>query len=161
MTDDLEEPGALDTDAVEVRTLTPEDLDWVVLIDREHSGKTRREYYQVKLKEAEHDTSIRVSLAALIDGQPAGFLMGRLYYGEFGLPEATAVLDSIAVSRAFAHKKVGKALLRQLRMNLNALGIEGIQTQVEWNQMDLMSFFHHAGFVPASRICLEMPIAER
>lgn len=152
------DPRTLETDSIEIRSLAVADLDWVVRIDSEHSGRSRREYYQIKLEEVERDTGIRISLAALIDGEPAGFLMGRLYYGEFGLPEPMAILDSINVSRAFTGRNVGRALMRQLSTNLRGLGIETIQTLVDWNQWGLLRFFENAGFVPAPRVCLEMRI---
>lgn len=154
------EPGSLDTDHVEVRTLTPEDLDWVVSIDRRYFGKSRTEYFKKKLAEAQTDTGIRISLAAAVDKQPAGFLMGRLYYGEFGLPEAAAIIDSLGVAEAFAGKRVGKALMRQLSMNLRGLGVQRIQTQVDWDQGDLIAFFRKSGFSPAPRLCLELDLAK-
>lgn len=151
-------PGVLETDRVEIRTLAPADLEWMVRIDREYSGAARRAFYEVKLAEAQRDTGLRISLAALVSGTPAGFLMGRVYYGEFGLPDPVAILDTIVVSRAFAHQHVGEALLGQLRLNLGALRIEKIQTQVEWDQGELIGFFRHVGFVPAPRLCLELKV---
>lgn len=156
--DDFRAPGTLETDSVEVRTLSPDDLEWMVRIDAEHSGRSRTPYYQLKLAEAQRDTGVRVSLAALVDGEPAGFLMARTYHGEFGLPEPVAVLDSIAVSHAVSGRHVGEALLRQLVVNLRALGIDKIQTQVEWDQMALLGFFQHEGFRPAARLCLELSL---
>ncbi|MFO0564020.1 MAG: GNAT family N-acetyltransferase [Polyangiaceae bacterium] len=153
-----EQPGTLETDHVEVRNLRTEDLDWVVRVDSQHSGKQRREYYKVKLAEVGKDTGIKISLAAFVKNEPAGFLMGRLYYGEFGQPEPVAILDSMGVSTAFAGQHVGAALMRQLEMNLSGLGIERLQTQVEWDQVDLIKFFQRAGFKPAARLCLEKPV---
>jgi ribosomal protein S18 acetylase RimI-like enzyme len=153
-----EQPGTLETDSVEVRNLDAKDLDWVIRIDSQHSGKQRREYYKVKLGEVAKDTGVRISLAAFVKGEPAGFLMGRLYYGEFGQPEPVAILDSLGVSPAFAGQHVGAALMRQLEMNLSALGIERLQTQIEWDQVDLIKFFQRAGFKPAARLCLEKPV---
>lgn len=155
------EPGWLDTDHVVVRALDANDLDWVVRIDQQHSGRVRREYFRVKLTEANEDTGVRISLAASINGLPVGFLMGRLYYGEFGLPEPVAILDSIGVASGFEGQHVGKALMRQLTMNLGALGIERIQTQVEWDQGELIRFFQRSGFVPAPRLCLELDLRGR
>lgn len=152
------EPGSLETDHVEVRNLRPEDLDWVVRIDSQHSGQQRREYYKVKLAEVAKDTGIKISLAAFIKGEPAGFLMGRLYYGEFGQPEPVAILDSMGVGTPYAGQNVGAALMRQLEMNLSGLGIERLQTQVEWDQVDLLKFFQKAGFKPAARLCLEKAV---
>ncbi len=152
------EPGSLETDHVEVRNLKAEDLDWVVRVDSQHSGKQRREYYKVKLAEVAKDTGIKISLAAFVKGEPAGFLMGRLYYGEFGQPEPVAILDSLGVGSAFGGQHVGAALMRQLEMNLAALGIERLQTQIEWDQVDLIKFFQRAGFKPAARLCLEKAV---
>ncbi len=153
-------PDTLETDMVKVRTLTPADLDWVVRIDAEHSGLRRRKYYELKLREAERDTGIRVSLAASLEGEEAGFLMARLYYGEFGQPEPVAILDSIAVSRRHQKRHVGGALMRQLLMNLRALGIDQIHTEVDWNQFAMLRFFEKTGFRPAPRLCLECHVHE-
>jgi len=157
--DDLDRrPGETDTDHVEVRALAQKDLDWVVRIDAQRTGRTRSAYYKVKLEEAVQSPGLRVSLAAFIDREPAGFLMARLYYGEFGKPEPVAVLDTIATSPAFAGKKAGRALLKQLETNLKALGIERLETTVDWNMIELVTFFQHAGFKPAARLCLEKDV---
>jgi ribosomal protein S18 acetylase RimI-like enzyme len=145
-------------DRVEVRALLPADLDWVVRIDSEHGGLSRRGYLEIKLGEAQRDTSVRISLAALVDGSAAGFLMGRVYYGEFGRPVPAAILDTIGVGKAFAGRRVGEALLRQLSRNLAALRIEKIETQVDWDQLALIGFFRRMGFQPAARLCLELPV---
>lgn len=146
---------------VEVRALTAGDLDWVVRIDEAHAGRSRRAYFEVKMREAQSDTGLRMSLAATVDGEPAGFLMARLYYGEFGLPEPAAILDSIGVDQERTGHHVGRALVHQLVTNLKGLGIERLQTEVEWDQIELLRFFHHAGFAPAPRLCLEMRLTPK
>jgi ribosomal protein S18 acetylase RimI-like enzyme len=156
--DSSREPGTLETDHVEVRSLREDDLDWIVRIDEKHSGRNRREYYKVKLSEAAKDTGVRISLAASVKGEPAGFMMGRLYYGEFGVPEPVAILDSMGVATAFANQHVAKAMLRQLEMNLAGLGIEHLETQVSWDQLELIRFFQRAGFKPAARLSLEKAV---
>lgn len=153
------EPGVLATDAVLVRDLRPEDLDAVVRIDAQRSGRSRREYYQRKLEEA-RAARPRISLAAELDGHLVGFLLGRLYYGEFGLPEPTAMIDSLGVDPACAGKQVGRALMSQLRQNLRALSIESIRTEVEWDAHDLLAFLARQGFRPAPRLCLELRLLD-
>lgn len=155
-----QDPGEIDVDHVEVRTLGEADLEWVVRIDAQRTGRVRRAYYKLKLEEAVRHAGLCVSLAALVDGERAGFLMARLYYGEFGQVEPAAVLDSIGISPAFARRKVGRALLRQLEMNLAGLGVERLETEVDWTMSELVAFFQHAGFKPAARLCLEK-IVER
>jgi hypothetical protein len=53
---------------------------------------------------------------------------------------------------------VGAALLGQLRTNLLGLGIGSLHTEVGWDSPDLITFFHHEGFVPAPRLCLDLDL---
>lgn len=150
------EPGVLETDAVPVRVLCAQDLEALVEIDRKIVGRSRREYLARKLETSLRDSAVQISLAALLEGRVAGFLMGSLYYGEFGLPEPVAILDTLEVDPDRRNRRVASALLRQLMLNLRALGIERVQTEVDWTQRDLLAFFAQSGFVPAPRFCLEM-----
>ena len=152
------EPGVLDTDGILLRTLRADDLDAIVAIDERIVGRTRRRYYELKLRDALVPGALRISLAAECDGALAGFLLASLYYGEFGIPEPSAVLDTIAVAPDRRGKKIGKALVRQLVMNLRALGIERVRTEVDWNQFDLLAFLARQGFRPASRLCLDLSL---
>jgi len=70
--------------------------------------------------------------------------------------EPWASIETIGVLPEFRRKHVGKALLRQLRMNLGALQIEKVRTQVTWNDFELQHFFERAGFKPSDQVCLEL-----
>lgn len=145
-------------DRIPVRTLTKDDLPVMVRIDERITGRPRHDYLSLKLDEALDDTRIKVSLGADVDGQLAGFLMGRLYYGEFGVPEPIAILDTIGVDPMRARKGIGKALIEQFCMNLRAVGIDTVQTQADWNDWDLLRFLSKHGFEPAPRVCLRKKI---
>ncbi len=148
----------LPRDEVMVRNLRPSDFDAVVLIDQRSRGRRREEFYKVKLRQALSDTGIVVSLAAEVDGALAGFLLARVYYGEFGETERVAVMDAVGVHPDFRNRGIGAALLDQLRMNLDGLGIRSLQTQVNWGDSDLMAFFKKQGFGIAQRLCLELDL---
>ena len=151
-------PGTLDTDSVLVRNLRLSDLDAVVKIDERILGRSRRRYFEIKLREALAVGAMKISLAAEDEGVLAGFLLGSLYYGEFGQPEPSAVLDTIGVDPARRDRKIGKALVRQLVMNLRALGIHSVRTEVAWDNFGLLAFLARQDFVPAHRLCLEMDL---
>lgn len=153
-------PGHTGLEHVTVRNLRPADLDAVVRVDGRVTGHARPEYFQKKLEEALRDTGIRISLAAETEGCFAGFLLGRLYYGEFGRPEPVAIVDTIGVDPDFRGRKVGTALFDQLERNVRAMGIERIQTQVDWKYQDLIGFLGRSGFRPAPALCLEKPLAD-
>ena len=143
---------------VVVRRLEPSDLEAVIAIDAGHFGRRREEYFKVKLQQNLVETGVKISLAAETDGCFAGFLLARVFYGEFGIPEPVAVLDTLAVHSGLLRRGVASALLRQLRTNLFALGVTKLQTEVEWSNQPLVSFFQREGFRPARRFCLDLDV---
>jgi len=155
-TDSTLASGVLPTDHVPVRALRDDDLAAVVKMDHAAMGRPREEYYRAKFREATAPGSgPRTSLVAEIDGHPVGCLLAKVYFGEFGQAEPVAVIDSIGVDPPFRGQHVGQALLRQLLINLQALRVERVETQVDWDQINLLHFLHRNGFAPAPRVCLE------
>ncbi|HEX5041279.1 MAG TPA: GNAT family N-acetyltransferase [Candidatus Polarisedimenticolaceae bacterium] len=142
--------------AVTVRGLKPGDLDAVIALDARNVGRRREAFFRIKLQQNLQETGIKVSLAAEVDGIFTGFLLARVYYGEFGTPEPVAVLDTIDVHPDFRGRGVGTALMRQLQVNLHALGVGTLRTEVGWDEQGLLRFFHHTGFRPAPRFCLDL-----
>ena len=143
---------SLARDLADVRTMTEADLDDITRIDRHITGRDRRLYIRRKLAEALNDTGVRVSLTARTEGDIAGYLMARADYGDFGRPEAVAVLDTIGVDPAFTHRGIGQALLSQLCANLSALRIDRVETIVAPRDLSLLGFLHDAGFAPSQRL---------
>lgn len=145
-------------DTVLVRSLRPDDLAAVVALDAKTTGRRREEFFKLKLQQNLVESGIKVSLAAELDGIFVGFLLARVFYGEFGLAEPTAVLDTLDVHPDFRHRGAASAMLRQLRRNLYGLNVRRVQTEVDWDSPDLLGYFHREGFRPAPRICLELAI---
>ena len=154
-TKSLEEPGILETDRTVVRVMNEHDLQAVVKIDAAASGRRRPRYFELMLERAVKQAALQVSLAAEVDGRVVGFAIVSLYYGEYGVSEPTASLDAISVDPANRGQHIGKALLRQLRLNLSALRVTTLRTEVSWDNFDLLAFFKKEGFSPARRLCLE------
>jgi GNAT superfamily N-acetyltransferase len=145
-------------DSVVVRHLRPSDLDAVIALDAKNVGRRRDEFFKLKLKQALSDTGITVSLAAELDGAFVGFLLARVFYGEFGVTERVAVLDVIDVHPDFRGHHVAASLLAQLRTNLLGLGIGTLSTEAGWDNHELLAFFRHEGFVMAQRLCLDLDL---
>jgi ribosomal protein S18 acetylase RimI-like enzyme len=152
---EADEPGVLETDAVLVRSLEPSDLEALIEIDASASGRRRPLYFERMVERAVTRADFQVSLAAELDGKTVGFVLATLYYGEYGMTEPSASLDAIGVARDHRGQHVGRALLRQLLLNLAALRIERVRTEVAWNDFNLLAFFERVGFEPAGRVCLE------
>lgn len=157
-TETFDEPGTLETDAVLVRTLRAEDLPAVVAIDAAATGRERPRYFELMLERALQEGAMQVSLIAELEGRVVGFVIASLFYGEYGVVEPFASLDTVGVLPEYRGRHVARALMRQLRLNLGALRIATLRTEVAWDDFELLAFFKREGFEPARRLCLECPL---
>lgn len=146
-------------DTAEVRSLMSTDLPAVMRIDRRITGRDREHYMQRQLEEAMNESAIRVSLIAYKDGVPAGYMMAKADFGDFGRTAPVAVIDTIGVDPDFAHRGVGSALLSQLMVNLSALQVERLETVVSKEDFDLLGFFYSAGFSQSQRFAFVKRLA--
>jgi GNAT superfamily N-acetyltransferase len=154
---DGEEPE----NGVTVRTLSHGDLARLVRMDEKATGRNRRAWYEGRVRLALEDSDLKISLGAEVDGILVGALLGTLQYGEFGVPEPVAVLDTILVEGDFRGRGIGTAMFDQLVKNLEALGIDRVRTEVAWNHRDLIGFLGEKGFTPAARLVLERSLQEK
>jgi ribosomal protein S18 acetylase RimI-like enzyme len=148
------------SDAVLVRSLRQEDAPRLVRMDQAITGRNRSAWYEGKLKRALTESDLNISLGAEVDGCLVGAVLGSLHYGEFGLPQPIAVLDTILVDPGHGRHGIGTALLDQLVKNLEALGIERLRTEVAWNDRELVGFLGKNGFGPGGRLVLERNLKE-
>ena len=150
-----------ESDGVTVRALRAGDVSRLVRMDEQITGKNRREWYDGKVRRALEESDLKISLGAELDGTLVGAVLGSLQYGEFGVPEGVAVLDTILVDPGVQGRGVATAIFDQLVKNLEALGIEKMRTEVSWDEHELSAFLGHAGFVPAPRLVLERMLGQR
>lgn len=153
--DESLQPGVLETDGILVRTMRADDLEAVVSIDAAAAGRRRPRYFELMLQRALQQAGLQVSLVAEVGEEVAGFVLGSLYYGEYGVMEPSASIDAIGVKPRFRGRHVGKALMRQLRLNLAALRVSALRTEVSWDDSELLGFFRSEGFTLSDRLCLE------
>lgn len=149
---------ALSRDLIPVRSLNEADLAAVAAIDRRHSRQDRTGYYARKLDEVLNRSGVRLSLMAEIDGMPAGFVMARVDYGEFGQAADEAVMEAIGVDPAYAGRGVGRALMSQLMANLSVLRTATVRSETSWNDHALVGFLDAMAFTPAQRISLSRAV---
>ena len=136
------------------------DLPTILSIDRTGEEAGRKVFYQRKIAACLREPGLNTSLVAELDGIPAGFLLGKLYFGEFGIPAQRAVLDTLAVHPDFRRRGMARALVEQYQKNMTALRVEAIDTLVDWDRFDLLAFFKSAGFRPARVIDLVWNVAD-
>lgn len=143
---------ALARDRADVRSLERADLDDIVRIDRHITGRDRSAYIGRLVDEALNESAVRVSLVAHQDGSATGFVMASVDFGDFGRTEPGAVIDTLGVDPGFTGMGIGRALLSQLFINLEALRVERVATLVERDNFQLLKFFYRAGFAASQRL---------
>ena len=151
---DGDDADALSHDRVLVRSMQESDLRKVIAIDTAITGTDRSDYLTRKMHDTLHETGVRVSLVAEIDGYPVGFIMARVDFGEFGHTSAEAEMDTLGVDPGFQGQGVGRALMAQLVMNLSVLRVDQARTEIDWNDTGLITYLDAMGFVPAQRLVL-------
>jgi predicted N-acetyltransferase YhbS len=143
--------------SVKTRLMKAGDFDAIVRIDEKVLKVSRPEYYKQKFdKLVQSKDYVPTSLVAEEqDGTVVGFVMGELFIGEYGIFQERATLDTIGVDPDYQHKGVGELLMTEFMDHLRTLGVEKINTLVDWNDSQLIHFFSANQFRPSATINLE------
>jgi ribosomal protein S18 acetylase RimI-like enzyme len=134
-----------------------DDFDAVVGIDAKVLKASRPDYYKLKFEKLfQSKDYLPTSLVAEgEDGTVVGFVMGELYIGEYGISRERATLDTIGVDPSCQHTGIGKQLINEFMDHLKTLGVQKINTLVDWNDSKLIHFFSANQFSPSRTINLE------
>jgi predicted N-acetyltransferase YhbS len=142
---------------IKIRLMKAGDFDAVVRIDEKVAKASRPDYYRQKFEKlVQSKDYVPTSLVAeKEDGMLVGFVMGELYIGEYGISQEKATLDSLGVDPDYRHKGIGELLIIELLDHLKKLGVEKVNTLVDWNDSRLIQFFSANNFSPSKTINLE------
>ena len=125
-------------------------------IDAFASKEPRQEYYDRKIAGIlNKNANINTSIVCEIDGKVVGFVMGYVFFGEFGITDATATIDTLGVHPDFRKHGVAAEMLDTFMMNMKAAGVKKVYTLVNWDDFALEKFFTANKFVPSKRINYE------
>jgi ribosomal protein S18 acetylase RimI-like enzyme len=143
--------------AIKIRLMKADDFDAVVGIDEKILKTSRPDYYEVKFEKlfTSKDYLPASLVAETEDGTVVGFVMGEIYMGEYGIFQEEARLDTIGVDPGYQHKGVGEQLMAEFMDHLRSLGVQKVNTLVDWNDANLIRFFSANRFIPSRTINLE------
>jgi len=145
---------------LKIRGLTLKDLPAIVEIDRKVLGKPRPEYWKRKIEVSEFRPPL-ASLVAEVEGKVIGFVLGDVSGWEFGVPDNTGMIETIGVDPAYQRRGIARRLAEELIKSFRLNGVQKINTLVEWDDWDLLQFFHTMGFRRGQRINLELDLTEQ
>ncbi len=96
-----------------IRTMTTNDLDRIIEIDTKVLGRSRADYWEMKL-ELVDKRSPMASLVAEIEGEVIAFVIGDASGWEYGVPEHIGWVDTIGVDPAFQRKGLATMLVTEM-----------------------------------------------
>lgn len=142
-----------------MRLMKRDDIDAVVAIDKLVTKQERRSYYERKIESVlNNSNNINSSLVAEVDGKVVGFIMGDVYFGEFGIPETSATIDTLGVHPDRQRRGVANDLMDQFLTNMKAVGVSKVYTLVNWSDFALERYFANHKFQPSKRVNLELQL---
>ena len=122
-------------------TLGLADVERVIAIDRAHSGRSRRRFFEKRFAAAAARPQDFVPIGIHRGGALRGFAILRILRGEFGHEQAVAVLDAVGVEPHSRERGIGRALMDELTAALDRMGVRALHSQAAWNNHDLVRFF--------------------
>lgn len=142
--------------SINIRLMKADDFDAVVAIDGKVLNTSRPQYYELKFEKLfTSNDYLPTSLVAEVEGgSVVGFVMGELYMGEYGIFQEEARLDTIGVDPDHRHKGIGEQLINEFMDHLKQIGVQKVNTLVDWNDSKLIQFFSANQFNPSSTINL-------
>ena len=141
--------------SAEIRAFGPTDLDQIVALDKAQSGASRRGFFDKRCQATQRKADQFISLVAELDGAIRGFVTAYVLDGEFGEHAPIAVVDAISLDANYQGRGIGRALMAELEVIARQREVEELRTQVDWGQMELLSFFNQQGFSLTARQVLE------
>jgi ribosomal protein S18 acetylase RimI-like enzyme len=141
-----------------VRTMTKDDLDAIVEIDTKVLGESRRDYWVTKIIKQAETRPFDASLVSEIDDTVVGFILGEVSGWEFKVPNNIGWIDTVGIDPDYQNRGIAKVLANALIENLRNYSVDTIYTLVNWNDWDLLQFFHAMGFSRGDMINLVLKV---
>ena len=141
-------------DDVVIRPMTELDIEGITRIDERITRQYRPDVWERRVgyylrRDADS------SQVADIAGKVAGFMMGEVRGGEFGLDEPTGWIEFFGVDPDVRGRDLGRNLIDALLAHFRAQGAHIARTMVATRDEDIAGFLKAMQFTPAPLTALE------
>ena len=130
---------------IKLRKLTAKDMPQIIAI---HGAITKKKAYRGWAQQMVKDHVRKqegVGFVAEKEGQVVGFIIGGMKGEGFGL-EKSGWLEVVMVHPRHMGTGIGYAMARKLFNYFRRRGIRDVHTSVQWDAVDMLSFFKSLGF---------------
>ncbi|MBT4518623.1 MAG: GNAT family N-acetyltransferase [Halieaceae bacterium] len=137
-----------------LRSLHPDDLNAVVLIDGDITGRSRRKFFEKRLQVTLELPETLVACAAVTEDKLIGYCFVRVEDGAFGIAGQVGAVDVVGVCLDYQKAGVGMLMMEEIERRLLARSIGLIRTSIDWSDTSLVGYFSAAGFALAPSLVL-------
>lgn len=139
---------------MKIRPLTELDVEAITRIDERVTGQYRPDVWEQRIgyylrRDPES------SQVADLDGRVAGFMLGEVRGGEFGLDEPTGWMEFFGVDPDARGRAIGRQLADALLAHFRSQGAHVVRTMYATTDKDIAGFLGALGFVAAPVTALE------
>jgi ribosomal protein S18 acetylase RimI-like enzyme len=142
-----------------IRRLAADDLDAVVDIDALAEGRSRRPYFERRLRAALREPALHLQFAASEDNELVGYILARVLEGEFGQHQPAVSIDAIGARFDVKGRGVGRLLLAALADDASGHRIRELRTQAAWNDHPMLRWLDENGFAVAANHIVDCAVA--
>ena len=142
------------SDDVRIRPMTELDIEGITRIDERITKKYRPEVWEQRVGYYIRRDS-ESSQVAEVGGKVAGFMMGEVRGGEFGLEEPTGWIEFFGVDPDVRGRDLGRKLIDALLAHFRDQGAHIARTMVAAADADIAGFLKAMAFTPAALTALE------
>lgn len=150
-------------DDITIRTLDLTDLDRIVSVANRIQHTSAAETDRANLRR-ELRTNLTESaefcVGAAADDAVIGYIIGEQRSWEFGSAEKVGWIRILGVHPDYQNRGIGKRLSHEIFSRFEQAGVHRVRTIVDWDESDLLPFFHALGFDMNESTVLEKPIDE-
>ncbi len=131
-----------------IRQLEDTDIGGITALDEKIGGEYRPEVWERRIGYyLRRDPEAQV--VAEVDGRLAGFMLGEVRSGEFGLEEPTGWIEVMGVDPDMRGQAIGRQLAEQILHHFQSQGASSVRTLVDETMTEIAGFFDSLGFEPA------------
>ncbi len=142
------------TDDIRIRPMTELDIEGITRIDERITKKYRPEIWERRVGYYIRRDSDSSQVADR-GGTVAGFMMGEVRGGEFGLEEPTGWIEFFGVDPDVRGRDLGRKLIDALLAHFRSQGAHIARTMVAASDQDIAGFLKAMQFTPAALTALE------
>ncbi len=131
-----------------IRQLEDTDIGGITALDEKIGGEYRPEVWERRIGYyLRRDPEAQI--VAEVDGRLAGFMLGEVRSGEFGLEEPTGWIEVMGVDPDMRGQAIGRQLAEQILHHFQSQGASSVRTLVDETMTEIAGFFDSLGFEPA------------